>query len=128
TFWVVLVYGITINLQNFGIDQSYVQRYITARSDKDAKFRVWMGALSYVPISAMFFFIGTALFAFYQAQPALLPAGVEGDAVFPYFIVHELPVGITGLVIAAIFAAAMSTLSSSLNSSATLILQDIYKR
>ncbi|HKJ34506.1 MAG TPA: sodium:solute symporter [Balneolales bacterium] len=128
TFWVVLVYGIAINLQNFGIDQGYIQRYITARSDKDAEISVWMGALSYLPISALFFFIGTALFAFYKTQPALLPHHVTGDSVYPYFIVHKLPVGVTGIVISAIFAAAMSTVDSSLNSSATLVLQDIYKR
>jgi len=128
TFWVVLIYGFTINLQNFGIDQSYVQRFITARSDKAAKTSVWMGALAYIPISAAFFFIGTALFVYYHIQPGLLPGDVGGDSVFPYFIVHKLPVGLTGLIIAAIFAAAMSTVDSSLNSSATLILQDIYKR
>lgn len=128
TFWVVLIYGITINLQNFGIDQGYIQRYIAARSGKDARISVWMGALSYIPISAMFFFIGTALFVFYNLQPDLLPASISGDSVFPYFIVNELPVGLTGLIIAALFAAAMSTIDSSLNSSATIILQDIYKR
>ncbi|MBM3334836.1 sodium:solute symporter, partial [Candidatus Sumerlaeota bacterium] len=132
TFWVVLIYGLTINLQNFGIDQSYVQRYITAKTDREAAKSVWYGALPYVPISAMFFFIGTALYAFYSAQPQLLPASVNAaekpDAVFPYFIVKQLPVGLTGLVIAAIFAAAQSTLASSLNCSATLVLCDIYKR
>ncbi len=128
TFWVVLIYGIAINLQNFGIDQGYIQRYITARSDRDAKISVWMGALSYLPISALFFFIGTALFAFYTLQPTLLPGNISGDAVYPFFIIHTLPIGITGLVVSAIFAAAMSTLSSSMNSSATLLLQDIYKR
>lgn len=128
TFWVVLLYGFTINLQNFGIDQGYVQRYITARSDKDARISVWMGALAYVPISLTLFFIGTALFAFYSAQPELLPESVSGDSVYPYFIVSELPIGLTGIIIAAVLAAAMSTVDSSLNSSATLILQDIYKR
>lgn len=128
TFWVVLAYGVTINLQNFGIDQGYIQRYIAARSDKDARLSVWFGALSYIPISALFFFIGTALFVFYSLQPELLPASIEGDSVFPYFIVNELPIGLTGLIIAALFAAAMSTVDSSLNSSATIILQDIYKR
>jgi len=69
TFWVVLLYGIVINLQNFGIDQTYVQRYITAKTDRAAANSVWIGALLYLPISAMFFFIGTALFAFYKARP-----------------------------------------------------------
>lgn len=132
TFWVVLIYGLFINLQNFGIDQSYVQRYLTARSDRDAARSVWLGALLYVPISAVFLLIGTSLFAFYTAQPERLPSTIDPvakpDAVFPHFIVAELPVGITGLVIAGIFAAAQSTVSSSINSSATLILCDIYKR
>lgn len=132
TFWVVLVYGLVMNLQNFGIDQSYIQRYITAKSDRDAARSVWLGALLYLPISALLFFIGTALFAFYTAQPDLLPASVNAtekpDTVFPHFIVTQLPTGVTGLLIASVFAAAMSSVDSSLNCSATLFLQDIYKR
>ena len=132
TFWVVFVYGIVINLQNFGIDQSYVQRYIAAKTDRDAGRSVWFGALLYIPISAMFFLIGSALFAFYTAQPDLLSGSVDAlarpDTVFPHFIVTQLPVGVTGLLIAAIFAAAMSSIDSSLNCSATLILCDVYRR
>ncbi|MBP8302848.1 MAG: sodium:solute symporter [Phycisphaerae bacterium] len=130
TFWVVFVYGVAINLQNFGIDQSYVQRYLTARTDRAAARSVWLGAMLYLPISAVFFFIGTGLFAFYTARPDLLPADVAArpDTVFPHFIVTQLPVGLTGLVIAAIFAAAQSTISSSVNCAATLVLCDLYKR
>jgi len=136
TFWVVLVYGLFINLQNFGIDQSFVQRYQTAKSAGDAARSVWMAALLYVPVSAFFFFIGTALFAYYTALPEALPSelwakiaeGKAGDRVFPFFIVDRLPPGVAGLVIAAIFAAAMSTLSGSLNGAATLTLTDLYKR
>jgi len=126
TFWVVLIYGLCINLQNFGIDQSYVQRYITARSDRDAARSVWMGALLYIPLSACFFFIGTALFAFYQAQPHLLPATpLKPDAILPYFIRTQLPPGMGGIIVAAICAAA---LDSNLNCMATLTLCDIYRR
>ncbi len=130
TFWVVLAYGVFINLQNFGIDQSYVQRYQTARTEADAARSVWLGALLYIPISAVFFFIGTGLYAFYAARPDLLPQALKAtpDAVFPHFIACQLPVGLRGLVIAAIFAAAQSTLSSSVNCSATLLHCDIYKR
>lgn len=130
TFWVVLAYGVVINLQNFGIDQTFVQRYHTARSEAAAAKSVWTGALLYLPISAVFLFIGTGLFAFYTARPGLLPPelAAQGDKVFPHFIVTQLPVGLTGLVIAAIFAAAQSTLSSSMNCSATLVLCDVYKR
>jgi solute:Na+ symporter, SSS family len=125
TFWVVLVYGLVINLQNFGIDQSYVQRYVTAKSDAAAARSVWLGALLYLPVGAAFFFIGTALFAFYSAQPELLPAGLKADAVFPHFISTQLPAGLAGLVIAGLCAAAMD---SNLNCMATLFLNDLYRR
>ncbi len=132
TFWVVLVYGVVINLQNFGIDQNYVQRYLAAKSDREARKSVWLGGLLYVPLSALFFLIGTALFAYYTTHPGELPDAyrdpARADSVFPYFIVTVLPPGVTGLLIASIFAAAMSTISSSLNSSSTIILNDYYKR
>ena len=132
TFWVVLVYGVVINLQNFGVDQNYVQRYHTSRSDAEARKSVWLGGLAYLPVSAVFFFIGTALFAYYTTHPDALPAAYrdpgKSDSVFPWFIVTVLPPGITGLLIASIFAAAMSTISSSLNSTATIILNDYYSR
>ncbi|MGN1273724.1 MAG: sodium:solute symporter, partial [Thermoguttaceae bacterium] len=136
TFWVVFWYGMAINLQNFGIDQNYVQRYHTARSDAEAKKSVWLGAILYLPISAFFLFIGTALFAFYTARPELITdpqlaadiAAGKGDGVFPFFIVHQLPVGVTGLLIAAILAAAMSTIGTSMNGCATLTLSDFYTR
>src|SRR5690606_844370 len=74
TFWVILIYGLFINLQNFGIDQNYVQRYITAKSEKDAVFSTWLGSLLYVPVSLLFFLIGTALFVYYQTFREKLPA------------------------------------------------------
>jgi SSS family solute:Na+ symporter len=128
TVWVVLAYGLVINLQNFGIDQSYVQRYLTAKSDRAARRSVWLGALSYIPVSACFLFIGTGLYALYLSRPDELPEGVTGDRVFPYYMVTKLPPGCAGLLIAAVFAAAMSTISTSLNCSATLTLTDFYRR
>lgn len=135
TFWVVLLYGLFMNLQNFGIDQNYVQRYIAAGSERGAKRSVWMSALLYIPVSAFFFFIGTALFAYAAARPEAFPpelraeiAAGAGDNVFPYYIVHILPPGVSGLLIAAIFSAAMSTVSTSVNCCATLTLCDLYRR
>jgi SSS family solute:Na+ symporter len=132
TFWVVLAYGIVINLQNFGIDQNYVQRYVAARSETAARRSLWFGGMLYVPVSAVFFLIGTGLFVFYGAQPELLPESLRGadaaDRILPYFILTELPAGAKGLLLAAIFSAAMSTISTSLNSSATLLLTDWYLR
>lgn len=128
TFWVCLIYGIFINLQNYGIDQNYVQRYHTAKSEKEAKFSALFGGYLFIPVSAVFFLIGTALYAYYQVYPELLPADIKADYVFPFFIVNELPVGLTGLLIASIFAAGMSTVATSVTSSSTIILTDYYKR
>lgn len=163
TIWVIFAYGIFDNLRNFGVDQSYVQRYIAASSDREAAKSVWLGALLYVPVSALFLFIGTSLYTYYESHPEdtqevrqivarqkLMQDGVLenaadysqqlpdtaaklepkdlGDRVFPHFIAAHLPQGVRGLLIAAIFAAAMSTVSTSLNSSATLVMSDFYQR
>lgn len=128
TFWVCLIYGIFTNLQNYGIDQSYVQRYHTAKNEKEAKFPALFGGYLFIPVSAVFFMIGTGLYAFYKVHPGILPDGVGADYVFPFFIVNELPVGLTGLLIASIFAAGMSTIATSVTSSSTIILTDYYQR
>lgn len=129
TFWVCLIYGVFINLQNYGIDQNYVQRYHAAKTDKDARFSALFGGYLFIPVSALFFLIGTALYSYYTANPDLLPTEIaqKPDYVFPYFIVNGLPVGLRGLLIASIFAAGMSTVSTSVTSAATIILTDYYK-
>ncbi len=128
TFWVVLIYGLFINMQNFGIDQNYIQRYMTAKTEKEAKKSALFGGLLYIPVSLLFVFIGTALFAFVKVNPDFLPAGVDGDKVFPFYIINGLPAGLTGLLISSIFAAGMSTIATSVNSSATIILNDFFKQ
>ena len=132
TFWLILIYGLFINLQNFGIDQNYIQRYLSAKTLKDARKSTLFGSLLYIPVSLLFFLIGTALYSYYQAMPELLPTNLQGsenaDKIFPYFIVTALPTGLTGLLIASIFAAGMSTISTTLNSSATVTLSDHYRR
>lgn len=129
TFWVVLIYGLFINLQNYGIDQNYVQRYMAAKTVAEAQRSAFWGGMIYLPVSALLLFIGTALFSYYHSIGADLPADVVGaaDKIFPYFIVHSLPVGVTGILIASIFSAGMSTISTSFNSSATVFLTDYYK-
>lgn len=128
TFWVVFAYGLAINLTNFGVDQSYVQRYITTPDLKQARRSVWITTAMFVPASAFFFFIGTALFILSRTRPEVIPADVaasKADEVFPYFIANHLPAGLGGLVVAAVFAAALDT---NLSSMATLTLCDLYKR
>jgi len=125
TFWVVFFFGLFTHLTNFGIDQSYVQRYLTARDDREAAKSIWITALLYMPVAAIFFFIGTGLFSFYRLQPELLDTVKAPDKVFPHFIATQLPLGAAGLVVAAIFAASMD---SNLNSMATLTFCDVYQR
>ena len=131
TFWVVFAYGIFINLQNYGIDQNYIQRYMSARSEREAKTSALFGGLLYLPVSFLFFMIGAALYAYYQVNMAELPAeiavaGME-DRIFPFFIVDKLPAGLTGILIASILSAGMSTVSTSLNSGATIVLTDFFR-
>lgn len=128
TVWVVIFYGLFMNLQNYGIDQNYVQRYMTAKTTGEAVKATLFGGLLYIPVAVVFVYIGTALYAYYTAQPELLPEGTAADMVFPHFIVHGLPTGVTGLVIAALFSAGMSTVATSINSSATIIFTDFYKK
>jgi SSS family solute:Na+ symporter len=126
-FWVIMLFGIVENLKNFGVDQNYVQRFLSAKSDKEAVRSMWIGGLTYIPVSALFFLIGTMLFVYYQAIPTPdLPS--KPDQIFPFFIVTQLPTGVVGIVIAAVLAAGMSTLDSSLNTSATVWAIDFYRK
>ena len=129
TFWVVLFGGLGANLISYGSDQVVVQRYLTTKDEKSAANSIWISAIMTVPASIIFFGLGTALYVFYQEQPQLLDVTLENsDAIFPHFIVAELPQGVAGLLIAGIFAAAMSSLDSSMNSVATVITTDFYQR
>ena len=129
TFLVMVLNGIFYALQKYGTDQTIVQRYLAAKNDREAKKAAYIGVMMSVPIWALFMFIGTALFAYYHAQGApVLPEGLKADEVFPYFIAHELPVGIRGLIIAALAAAAISSLDSDLNCLSAIAVQDYYMR
>lgn len=105
-------------------DQALVQRALAASDIRSARRTVLVGSILGFPSNAVFFFVGTALFAFYQANPERLAAGLPNDAIVGYFIAHELPRGIVGLIIAGIFAAAMSTLSSSVSAVAAIGASD----
>lgn len=129
TIWVMIIYGVTENLRNLIGDQNYVQKYSSVKSEKDAKSSVWTAMLIYIPLTAIFLYIGTTLFAFYSPNGTELPNAItKGDQVFPYFIATKVPLGLRGLMIAAIIAAAMSTVDSALNCSATVLLIDFRKR
>ncbi len=103
---------------------SVVQRYMSVADEKKARRVVWTNAITVVPASILFFGVGTALFVFYRHFPASLNPFHKTDAVFPLFIANELPAGISGLVVAGIFAAAQSTISTSMNSTSTAFMAD----
>lgn len=112
----------------FPKDQVLMQRVLSTSSGKEAKRSVWMFAAIMVPGGFMFYLIGTALFVFYRSHPERMDPLMQIDATFPLFIAAELPVGVTGLIIAGILAASMSTLSSIMNSVATLASVDFYEK
>ncbi len=127
TIWVMIIYGLTENLRNLLADQNYVQKYTTVKNTEEAAKSMKLATIIYLFLTVCFLFIGTALFYFYQIQDSLPSNITKGDQVFPYFIATQMPVGLKGLILAAIIAAAMSTVDSALNCSATVIWIDFLK-
>ncbi|MFP4144803.1 MAG: sodium:solute symporter [Phycisphaeraceae bacterium] len=122
--WVILV-GYSIGMLGpYTADQTLVQRYLTTSDQRGAARAIWLGVAGYIPVALVFYFLGTAMWVYYQANPGLLPADIAPDAVVPHFLTHQLPAGLSGLAIAGIVAAAMSTLDSSFNSIATSVVTD----
>ncbi|NJB87623.1 SSS family transporter [Lewinella marina] len=128
TFWVVFFGGLASAMVTQGTDQTIVQRYLTSSSVRDSQRTLYTNALLTLPATVIFFGLGTLLFVFYSERPqALSPALSNNDSIFPWYIVRELPVGVSGLLIAGIFSAAMSSISSSLNSVSTAFCNDFYR-
>lgn len=129
TIWTVLIATVFTNITTYGTDQTIVQRYLTTDSERAARKGVYTNAALTVPASLLFFFLGTALWAFYKFHPQQLSMSItNSDAILPWYMSTTLPRGVLGLVIAGLFAAAMSTLSSSMNSAATAFVTDIYRK
>ena len=129
-FWVVFTGGVVANLASYTSDQCVVQRYMTTVDERGAARSILFNGVLSVVNCFVFFVMGVALWTFYQSGGAAgaLPAGTKPDAVLPVFIARELPVGLSGLVLAAVAAATMSTLSANLNSAASAITTDFYRR
>ncbi len=128
TFLVMVLNGFFFALQKYGTDQSLVQRYLAARSDKEAERATFVGVGLSVPAWALFMFVGTCLLIFYQQNPTLLPADTANDKVFPEFIKTQMPVGITGLIVAALVAGGISSVDSDVNCISAVIVEDYYGR
>lgn len=127
TLWVVVIGGIGQNLSSYIADQAVVQRYLVTPDEQSAARSIWANAFIGLPGALLFFLNGTGLYVYYKTQPEKLDLTIQIDQIFPSFISTELPVGIAGLIIAGVFAAAQSTVSTSMNSVATTLIVDVFK-
>ena len=136
TVTLIFLMGLGHWLFEFSSQQQIIQRYVASRSARDAKMAMWVNCLFSIPTWALFLFLGTALYVFYsyvyESEYAMaLLEGAEGtvpEEILPYFVITQLPVGVTGIILAAVMAAAMSSLSSSINAFSSVMHTDIYSR
>ncbi|HDP34553.1 MAG TPA: sodium:solute symporter [Candidatus Hydrogenedentes bacterium] len=131
----MLLLGLTGWLTEYSSNQNVIQRYCAVKTPREARKAMWMCCCFSVPIWTYFMFLGTAFYVFFKAHPdpkafALLTGadGAAAEQILPFFVLHYLPAGLSGLVVAAVLAAAMSSLDSSINAVATLSIVDIYRR
>lgn len=124
TTWAAFIGGIFNNLVQMVSDQVSVQRYLTASSLKEAQKALWFKLFVTVPMVAVFFLTGTVIYGYYKASPGGFPVLAKADQLLPYFVMDKLPSPIPGILIAAIFAATMSTVSAAINSLTSAVLMD----
>lgn len=127
TFWTVFLLGVVNWLAIFGGDQNLVQRYLAAKSTREARKATILYSAIALPMWTCFFFVGTSVFVYYQVFPSDEVAGMGADQVLPYFILNQVPVGLAGLLVTAVVAAAMSTLDSSINAISAVSSVDIFR-
>ena len=130
TLWGLLIGGAVINLVQLATDQVSVQRYLTATSMKEAQRALWLKFWLLIPVFIVFYLSGLVLYAFYQTHGDPLAAGriTKSDQILPYFVITQLPMGLPGLLIAAIYSGTMSATSSGLNALTTATLIDFRQR
>ncbi len=124
----IFVLMLLVTILTWPQDQTLTQRVLSTKDDKAARNSVLMLTAIVLPGSLMFFSLGTLLYTYYKVHPTRLNPLLATDQIFPQFIASDLPAGVTGLIIAGIFAASMATLSSNINSIATLVSVDFYER
>lgn len=128
TFAGCVIGGTFLMIAQFGADQTEIQRFLATSSLRRAGFALGSSMIVATGIGFLLFFIGTALFVFYGAHPDKGGIGFDSNRVFAKFIAEEIPAGLTGLMVGAVLAASMSTVSSVLNSLATVSISDLYQR
>ncbi len=128
--WILMILGVVWALQRYATDQHMVQRYLIARSDEEAKRAVYFGGLSALPIWILFWLVGALLWAHYETSAPVLPPELLANQsrILPHFILTEFPPVLLGLIVAALAAAAMSSLDSDINAVATVVVEDYYDR
>ena len=122
--WVVILGGLGQNVASYTADQAVVQRYMTTPDRRRAANSIWLNGWMALPAAMIFFGMGTTFWMFYRSHPEKLDPSMATDRLLPLFVSQELPVGLAGLVVAGIFAAAQSTVSTSMNSGATTLVTD----
>ncbi|MGH9629354.1 MAG: sodium:solute symporter family transporter, partial [Bryobacteraceae bacterium] len=127
TVWVLVAGNLASVLATYTTDQTVIQKYLTTEDVAKSARSIWTNAILSMPSTIIFFGIGTALYVYYQAHPSELNPSLPADAILPLFMAQQLPAGVAGLVLAALFAAAQSTLSSSMHSMATALIVDFYQ-
>lgn len=133
TISLFLLYAVSHWLAEYSANQNVVQRYAASRDMRQARIAMWVCCVFSIPTWAMFMLIGTGLYVFYQVFPderaaAMLSGAEKAEGILPYFVITYLPQGMSGLVIAGVLAAAMSSLSSSINAVSAVSVVDIYRR
>ena len=129
TWWVVILGGLANNLISYTSDQTVIQRYLTTSNEKSAARGILTNGLMSVIVTIVFFTIGTGLYTFFKTHPAALDITMDkSDAIFPFFMISQLPSGVAGLLIAAVFAATMSTIGSNINSISTAFTVDLWSK
>lgn len=129
TFWVVILGGLANNLISYTSDQTVIQRYLTTKDEKSAARGILTNGMMSVVVTIAFFTIGTGLYTFFKTHPASMDLTMQKtDAIFPFFMMSQLPAGLAGLLIAAVFAATMSTIASNINSISTAFTVDFWGR
>ncbi|WP_110684847.1 sodium:solute symporter [Salinicola aestuarinus] len=126
SIWAGLIGGVVMHVAYFGTDQSQIQRVLTSPSIAEGQRSLLIGGYLLVPQMLLFLFIGVMLATYYQQHGLIAPENL--NELFPRYVVEAFPVGITGLVIAGVFAAAMSSLDSALNSLSAVTIRDFYAR
>lgn len=126
--WSIVLGNFALQFGPYTTDQAVIQRYLTTRDERSAARGIWLNGIGSVVFGTLFFAMGTCMYVFFKLHPELLRLGMQNDEIFPLFIGVRLPVGISGLVIAGIFAASMSSLDSSMHSISTVVTTDFYRR